>query len=969
MSFMAFRRLMRQTLTRGTRLASLLTLSLGLAVILAPADEQDEREVINLKAIGSYASGIFNAGGAEIVAHDAKTQRLFVVNALSATVDVLSIANPALITRVAQIDVKPYGAVANSLAVDKGIVAVAVENAIKTDPGKVVFFSAKDLNVLNVLQVGPLPDMLTFSPDGDWLLIANEGEPNDSYTIDPEGSVSIIQMKGDVAKLKQDDVRTVDFRAFNAGPLPPGIRIFGPGATVSRDMEPEYIAVSPDSKTAYVTLQENNAIAVIDIKRAVVTKLVGLGYKDHSKVEATAKRYNFRASSLPPIGTTLGNQTLFLGGFSGLHFEGTDPVTGALKFITHTDRGPNAEPTGILRPFLLPDFTPRLVRFQLNRGQIDVTQIIPLKLASGTPLTGLSNTALGDSGNTPYNDEVPVNLLGNILPLDPFGADLEGIVIDPRDGTFWMVDEYRPAIYHFSPAGVLLDRFVPVGTAAAAGQPPGTYGTEVLPAVLGQRRQNRGFEGIAYDDGKVYAFMQSPLRNPPTLANSALNQMRNIRVVEFNPTTRITRQFIYVLDNPDLGPEPNTRADKIGDAVSLGFGEFLALERDDDALPDDNPAHIEKKIYRFNLTGATDVTAFTGIVGSTGKTVDQLTVAEMVANGIHPVAKSLHVDLNKAGYNRAQKVEGLAVIDPWTLAVINDNDFGVANITIHPDGTFTLNYVPEPEQLGIIDVRLNGLDASDRDNKINIRQWPVKGLYLPDAIASYKSRLHTYLVTANEGDAREYSGFQEAVRIGSVDLDPVAFPDPAVLKNNANLGRLNITSTLGRNPATGAFEQLFAFGTRSFSIWSETGDLVFDSSDQLEWISAMTYPSNFNASNTSNDFDNRSDGKGPEPEGIAVGMVGPNTYAFIGLERIGGVVMYDISDPHQPVFITYVNGRDFGAAPGTPQAGDLGPEGMLFIDEKDSPTRGPLLVVGNEISGTTTIFEITREKRKKKDRD
>lgn len=145
------------------------------------------------------------------------------------------------------------------------------------------------------------------------------------------------------------------------------------------------------------------------------------------------------------------------------------------------------------------------------------------------------------------------------------------------------------------------------------------------------------------------------MRNPPTLANSALNQMRNIRLVEFNPTARATRQFIYLLDNPDIGPEPNTRADKIGDAVSLGFGEFLALERDDDALPDDNPAHIEKKIYRFNLTGATDVAAFTGIVGSTGKTVDQLTVAEMVANGIHPVAKSLHVDLNKAGYNRAQK--------------------------------------------------------------------------------------------------------------------------------------------------------------------------------------------------------------------------------------------------------------------------------------------------------------------------
>jgi Choice-of-anchor I domain len=349
--------------------------------------------------------------------------------------------------------------------------------------------------------------------------------------------------------------------------------------------------------------------------------------------------------------------------------------------------------------------------------------------------------------------------------------------------------------------------------------------------------------------------------------------------------------------------------------------------------------------------------------------VDQLTVAEMAANGIQPIAKSLHVDLNKAGYNRAQKIEGLAVIDPWTLAVINDNDFGVANITIQPDGTFTLNYVPEQEQLAIIDVHLNGLDASDRDNKINIRQWPVKGLYLPDAIASYKSRSQTYLVTANEGDAREYSAFQEAVRIGSINLDTVAFPDATVLKNNANLGRLNVTNTLGRNPATGAFVQLFAFGTRSFSIWSETGELVFDSSDQLEWITAATYPSNFNVSNTSNDFDNRSDDKGPEPEGIAIGTVGGNTYAFIGLERIGGVVVYDISYPHDPAFITYINHRDFGSAPGTPQAGDLGPEGILFIDEKDSPTKGPLLVVGNEISGSTRVFEITREKRKKKQRD
>jgi hypothetical protein len=185
------------------------------------------------------------------------------------------------------------------------------------------------------------------------------------------------------------------------------------------------------------------------------------------------------------------------------------------------------------------------------------------------------------------------------------------------------------------------------------------------------------------------------------------------------------------------------------------------------------------------------------------------------------------VDLNAAGYNKVQKLEGLALIDPETLAVINDNDFGVANILVNPDdGTFTLNYVPEPIQLGIIKTRLSGLDAVD--NKINIRQWPVKGMYLPDGIASFKAGPQTYLITANEGDAREYAGFVETVRVGSgsVMLDPAIFPNGAALKNSANLGRLNITNTMGRNRAMGLYEQLFAFGTRSFSIWNASGKLI-----------------------------------------------------------------------------------------------------------------------------------------------
>lgn len=947
--------------------------SLSLAVLNAAAlTAVADSPRIELTHLGSYASGLFGVGAAEIVAHDPKSQNLFVVNASNAVVEVISITNPVAPVKVGSIDMTPYGAVANSVAVADGIIAVAVEAPVKTDPGVVVFFNRK-LEYLSKVTVGALPDMLLFTPNGRYVLVANEGEPDNGYTHDPEGSVSIIDLRRGVRKITQDDVRTAGFTEFNGATLDPSIRIFGPNATVAQDLEPEFITVSHDSKTAWVTCQENNAIATIDIREARVEKLVGLGFKDHSFVDAAAHLYTFDPESLPSIGTTLGNQELFLGGFSGLHYEGVNPENGRLKFVTHTDRGPNAEPTGLLRPFLLPEFTPEIVRFELDRRRckLKLTQRIPLQRAPGDPLTGLSNLQIpGGTANTPHQDETPVDLLGNVLPLDPLGGDFEGVVVNPADGSFWMVDEYRPAIYHFDPTGVLIKRYIPVGTAASVGAAPGTYGDEVLPEVLAQRRQNRGFEAIAWDNGKVYAFVQSPLRNPTSLSNTTLNNQRNVRVVEFNPATLATKQYIYVMDNPNLGTEPNTRADKIGDAVSFGNGEFLVVERDDDALPGDDAAVIEKKVYRFNLAGATDVTASSGLIGTTGKTVDQLTVAEMVANNIRPIEKILHVDLNAVGYNQVQKVEGLTLIDPWTIAVINDNDFGVASIIVNPDGTFTLNYTPDPIQLGIIDVRLNGIDASDSDTKINIRQWPVKGIYMPDGIASYRVGSHTFLITANEGDAREYAdpatgfSFNEVVRVGSssVVLDPVLFPNAGVLKNSANLGRLNITNTKGKNPATGFYEELYAFGTRSFSIWTPDGDLVFDSGDDLEQATAIAYPANFNASNSANTFDNRSDDKGPEPEGVVVGKAFGDTYAFIGLERIGGVAVYDVSNPHCPKFVQYVNNRNFSAAVTTPEAGDLGPEGLVFIRAEDSPNGKPLLVTGNEISGTTTLYQINKVK-------
>jgi hypothetical protein len=234
----------------------------------------------------------------------------------------------------------------------------------------------------------------------------------------------------------------------------------------------------------------------------------------------------------------------------------------------------------------------------------------------------------------------------------------------------------------------------------------------------------------------------------------------------------------------------------------------------------------------------------------------------------------------------------------------------------------------------------------------------VKSMYQPDAIAAFKHGRHTYLITANEGDVRDWPAFSEERRIGALALDPAAFPDAADLKRTANLGRLKVTSTLGDADRNGLYEELYAFGGRSFSIRDDQGALLFDSGDELEQRTAALFPDRFNASNDNNNFDDRSDDKGPEPEGVALGAIDGRTYAFLGLERIGGVAVYDLGRPQYPRFVTYVNTRDFAGVPSAGTAGELGPEGLTFIAGKHSPTGKPLLVVTNEVSGSVGIFEV-----------
>jgi 2',3'-cyclic-nucleotide 2'-phosphodiesterase/3'-nucleotidase/5'-nucleotidase len=557
----------------------------------AGADKKDKN--ITLTPIGTYATGVFNEGAAGIAVHDSDKQWLYVINGKTLAVDVLSIANPAQPTKLgsvlfAQSGVTPYG-IPRSVALRKGVLALSFQANPKTDPGVVIFLRATlddtrpvgdqiVAQALSAVTVGALPDMITFTPNGRYLVVANEGEPN-SYndvqiatlgpSVDPEGSVSIIDVSDGIASLTQAEVRTARFTNFNsqvAALRAAGIRIYGPNATVAQDLEPEHITVSKDSRTAWVTLQENNAIATVDLKKGQVTELLPLGTKDHS----------------------------------------------------------------------------------------------------------LTNNGFGSS---------------------------------------------------------------------------------------------------------------------------------------------------------------------------------------------------------------------------------------------------------------------------------------------------------------------NGLDTSDQDGGNKILTWPIKGMYQPDAIASYRHQGETYLVMANEGDVRSYPGLlpppasgSEDIRVGAVDyvLDTNLYPAAvaAFLKHNTNLGRLQASRLAGDLDGNGTREEIHTFGGRSFSIRKTSGELVFDSGDEFEQITAAMFPTNFNANNSNNTRDTRSDDSGPEPEGLVLGKAFGRRFAFIGLERMGGVMVYEVTDPCAARFVTYVNNRNFGVTPNAtsippapaPNAGDLAPEDLIFIDEDDSPNGRPLLVVTHDVSGTTTVFEIQKVK-------
>lgn len=271
-------------------------------------------------------------------------------------------------------------------------------------------------------------------------------------------------------------------------------------------------------------------------------------------------------------------------------------------------------------------------------------------------------------------------------------------------------------------------------------------------------------------------------------------------------------------------------------------------------------------------------------------------------------------------------------------------------------------------------IEKNKLDASNKDDAINIRNWPVLSMYMPDGMATYSVNGKSYILTANEGDAQDYDGFSEEARVGDLadnyDLNADLFEgysqeelDQMVtngLFEDEQLGRLTTTTSAPMNQE-GKYEAIYGYGARSFSIWdANTLEQTYDSGADFEEITKNVYSeAHFNASNTENEFDNRSDDKGPEPETVTVANIQGGNYAFIGLERIGGIMIYDISNPESPTFNRYFSSRIFtDEEEVTSASGDVAPEGLTFIPANESPTGQNILLAAHEVSGTIAAYQI-----------
>jgi len=311
-----------------------------------------------------------------------------------------------------------------------------------------------------------------------------------------------------------------------------------------------------------------------------------------------------------------------------------------------------------------------------------------------------------------------------------------------------------------------------------------------------------------------------------------------------------------------------------------------------------------------------------------------------VAQDFEPEYIAISEDNSKA-YVTLQENNALVTIDLGTNAILSLSALGYSSYS---------------------GASANAMDASDQSGAVLITgNLPIKGAYMPDAMTYKTINGQGLLFTANEGDSREFGSVIDANRISSAtfnSLDATAFPDQSILRNNKFLGRLSALKYSGDTDGDGDYDELHVMGGRSYSIWNaQSGALVYDSKDLIEQITAShpTFGTIFNASNATGApaLKNRSDDKGPEPEGVAVTTINGSNYAFVSLERIGGVMMFNVDNPSSPVFVGYANNRST-----TLSGPDLGAEGIIIIPAAESPNGKTLVILANEVSSTLSIYQV-----------
>ncbi|MEW5980045.1 MAG: esterase-like activity of phytase family protein [Acidobacteriota bacterium] len=365
------------------------------------------------------------------------------------------------------------------------------------------------------------------------------------------------------------------------------------------------------------------------------------------------------------LGLDVEDHNIKLGGIGSDLWHSQEDGPGV--YWTVTDRGPNGQirVNGVnRRTFPIPAFTPFILKVRTAQGRIDVLEAIPI--------TGLGPALGGVSGiSNTSRDEKPFDCAAQTeLDFNPHGLDTEGLV-RTLDGTFWLVDEYSPSIIKVDRTGRVSKRFVPVNLSPptlTAGYPT----IEVLPQILGKRKANRGFEGVALTPNQktIYAVVQSPLSNPNKTVGDA---SRNTRIIGFDVETEmVVSEYLYRFQPVTEFGDSNPAEMKVSGLAMLDPHTMLVLERTDKVA----------KIYRVDLKKATNLLGTIWDDASTTPSLEALDEAGLAQNGIRELPKTLVLEMDSAkGF--PEKIEGLAVLDGQTLAIANDNDFGV--------GTFLIN--------------------------------------------------------------------------------------------------------------------------------------------------------------------------------------------------------------------------------------------------------------------------------------